>query len=111
MSQAIREATVLILAYYASKGRFPRPHEVSEQDLNEVQRLGAAVARDLMKIVKVPDQGNNKGLRREIEILDKQVDTYENQELLVSSSEDCRNVITKHKHFRSSLEDKSQSRN
>jgi hypothetical protein len=84
----IHQAMILLLASYATRGRFARPNDVTAQDIDEIKRLGATAADDLAKRLRLPSTTPrpNNGLRATIEQLDKQVDTYENLELLVSFS-------------------------
>ena len=83
LSEPLQQVHDLLLAYYASKGKYPRPNDVTQADIDNVQRLCAVVARDLTTKLAVPKR-NNGGLEDTIRQLDRQIDIYEDSDLLVS---------------------------
>jgi hypothetical protein len=86
MSGPLAQVQDLLLAFYASKGRYPRPNAVTRSQIDEIQRLSAPVARDLMAMMSpqtASSRINDGGLREIIRKQDEQVDIYEDAELLV----------------------------
>lgn len=87
MSGPLAQVQDLLLAFYASKGRYPRPDAVTRSEIDEIQRLSVLVARDLMAMMSpqvASSKINDGGLRETIRKQDQQVDIYEDAELLVS---------------------------
>jgi hypothetical protein len=82
MSSPMDSVQELLLAYYASKGRFPRPRDVTQNDIDTVKRLTTSVSRQLsIQIAGGPTKKD--GLEATILRLDEQVDIYEDSALLV----------------------------
>lgn len=80
----IEVTTRLLLDYYASKGRYPRPNDVTPADIAEVEQLATIVAQDLVtKLRQAETKRASGGLRGVIENLDQQADTYEDPNMLV----------------------------
>jgi len=85
MSSPLDSVQDLLLAHYASKGRFPRPQDVTQNDIDTVKRLTASVSRQLsMRITGRPAEKD--GLEATILRLDEQVNIYEDSKLLVRAS-------------------------
>jgi hypothetical protein len=87
MSGPLVQVQELLLAFYASQGRYPRPNAVTRSEIDEIQRLAVPVARVLMVMMNpqsAGQNGNDGGLRETIRQQDQQVDIYEDAELLVS---------------------------
>lgn len=81
MSAPLQEVVDLLLAYYASKGRFPRPKDVTQEQIDTMNRLVASISVN----VPIPiDQRRRDDLAATIHQLDQQVNIYEDPDLLVS---------------------------
>ena len=86
MSGPLAQVQDLLLTFYASKGRYPRPNAVTRAEIDEIQRLSALVACDLMAMMSpqtASSKTNNGYLHEIIRKQDQQVDIYEDAELLV----------------------------
>ncbi|KAG8768602.1 peptide-N4-(N-acetyl-beta- glucosaminyl)asparagine amidase [Serendipita sp. 405] len=86
MSTPLDEVQEVLLAYYASKGRFPRPKDVTPKEVEDVKSVLSRAFTQMT--VQHGNQRGNNGLRGTILTLDKEVDKYENEELLKIAREE-----------------------
>jgi len=97
MESPLAQVQELLLAFYANKGSYPRPNAVTSSQINEIQRLAATLARDLARMMEtgpVSRKNNDGDLSGTIRNLDRQVDTYEDAELLVRWKLGHRRLLT-----------------
>lgn len=83
MSDSIQQIEGILLEYYASKGKYARPNDVTHADIDKVRRLANVVANQLTVAMGLRAPAPTNGLVATIQKLDRQVDIYENPELLV----------------------------
>lgn len=83
MSDPFQQVQELLLASYAARGRFPRPRDITQADIEKVDRLASKVAHHLTVLLTAARR-KEEGLEQTIRRLDQQVDIYEDVGLLVS---------------------------
>lgn len=85
-AKQLEEVKELLLAYYASKNRYPRPNEVTAADIVKVEDLATKVAKDWTQRLEQAIKATrpNEQLLSTIRSLDSMVDTYEDAGNLVS---------------------------
>lgn len=81
MSDPLKQVEELLLAQYAQKGIYPRPNDVTQKDIDTIRRLSSVFARDLMAVLGL-QRREDEGLAGTVRKLDRQVDIYEDPELL-----------------------------
>ncbi|CCA72866.1 related to PNG1-protein with de-N-glycosylation function (N-glycanase) [Serendipita indica DSM 11827] len=83
MSDPLHEVLEVLLALYASKGRFPRPNAVTQQQRNAVRQAGPIIVRRLVEILgDAPSRAQSNALLETIRSSNEGINKYTDENLL-----------------------------
>ena len=84
MSDPLHEVLAVLLALYASDGRFPRPNSITQQQRDVIRQTGPAITRRLVQILgDAPPRSQSNALLDTIRSSNEGINKYSDESLLV----------------------------